>query len=150
MEPRPTTPGGEPITLADLVAIDPQVTFDNVARRVTRLKLFRVLAAVRAFKRSKQIDPDEPALKDPNALLRRLVREGALAADALLDPWGGTIEFVKGGGAPQPFITATRGFELHAPGPDGKIGTGDDVKDPFARVLRSGTPYAKAVQEDRI
>ena len=34
----------------DLVAVDPQVTFDNVARRVTRLKLFTVLAAVRAVR----------------------------------------------------------------------------------------------------
>src|SRR5262249_31404774 len=27
---------------------------------------------------------------------------------------------------------------------------GDDVRDPFERVLKSGTPYALAVQEDRV
>lgn len=146
----PVTPGGEPLSLADLVAIDPQVTFDHVARRVTRLKLFRVLAAVRAFRHELRLDVDEPALRDPNALLRRLVREGRLTEDALLDPWGGTLEFVKSGGPPIPFLTAVRGFELRAPGPDGRVGTGDDVKDPFERVLKSGSPYARAVGEDRL
>ena len=41
----PITPGGEPLALADLVAIDRQITFDNVARRVARLKLLQVLTA---------------------------------------------------------------------------------------------------------
>ena len=42
MDDPPLTPGGEKLALGDLVAVDPQVTFDNVARRVTRLKLFTV------------------------------------------------------------------------------------------------------------
>jgi hypothetical protein len=146
----PQTPGGEPITLADLIAVDPQVTFDHVARRVTRLKLFRILAAVRTWRHEHALDADEPVLRDPNALLRKLVREGNIAEDLLLDPWGGTIRFVPARGPGLPFLAVIRGFELHAPGPDGVIGNGDDVKDPFERVLRSGTPYAKAVQEDRL
>jgi hypothetical protein len=150
MAEAPETPGGEPIELADLVAIDPQVTFDRVARRITRLKLFKVLAAVRAFRREKQLDPDEPALASPNALLRRLVREGRLQEEALLDPWGGTIQFTKASSAPIPFLTAVRGFDLRAPGPDGRLGSGDDVKDPFERVLKQGSPYARAVDEDRL
>src|SRR5690606_18807400 len=93
MDEPPTTSGGEPFGLADLIAIDPQVTFDVVARRVTRLRLFNVLAAVRAYKQAEQLDADEPALSDPNALLRRLVREGRLTQESLLDPWGGTIQF---------------------------------------------------------
>jgi hypothetical protein len=146
----PLTPGGEPLTLADLLAIDPQVTFDNVARRVTRLKLFRILAAVRSFRHEHHLDADEPVLRDPNALLRKLVRDQLITEDLLLDPWGGTIRFVPASGPALPFLSVIRGFELHAPGPDGTAGTGDDVKDPFERVLRSSTPYAKAVQEDRL
>ncbi len=146
----PRTPGGEPLALADLVAVDPQVTFDNVARRITRLKLFRVLAAVRNYRREKQLDPDEPVWKDPNALLRRVFREHGLEASLLLDPWGGTIQFSKTNAAPVPFLSVVRGYDLRAPGPDGLIGTADDVRDPFERVVRSGTPYAAAVQEDRI
>jgi hypothetical protein len=150
MSEPPKTPGGEALSLADLLNVDPQVTFDNVARRVTRLKLFYVLQRIRAYKHDRQIEPDEPILKDPNALLRRLVRQGTITEDMLLDPWGGTLQFVPAQGAPIPFLTVIRGFELRAPGPDGRAGTGDDVRDPFERVLKSGTPYARAVGEDRI
>ena len=151
MDDPPLTPGGEKLALGDLVAVDPQVTFDNVARRVTRLKLFTVLQAVRNFRKNGSLDPDEPVFKDPNALIRRLVRDGALSDDQLLDPWGGTIQYIASRGAPPaPFLGSIRGFELHAPGPDGRVGTGDDVRDPFERVVRSGSPYAKAMQEDRI
>ncbi|AKT39543.1 alpha-2-macroglobulin family protein [Chondromyces crocatus] len=150
MDAPPNTPGGEPVGLADLVAVDGQVTFDNVARRVTRLKLFKVLSALRELRRDRQLDMDEPALKDPGALLRRAVRDEKISEDLLLDPWGGTIQFVKTGAASAPFLTVTRGFALQSPGPDGRIGTGDDVKDPFERVVRSGSPYAEALGEDEI
>jgi hypothetical protein len=150
MEPPPTTPGGEPLALADLFAVDPQVTFDTVAKRVTRLKIFRVLVEMRAFRHERQLDAEEPALKDPNAILRRLVRDGRIAQDLLLDPWGGTIQFMKSAGPPLPFLTVSRGFELRAPGPDRQLGSADDIRDPFERVVKSGTPYAQAVSEDRI
>ncbi len=150
MEPKPITPGGEPLSLGDLFAIDGQVTFSNVARRITRLKLFRVLAEMRRFKIEKALDADEPALRDPNALLRRLVRDERLEEAALVDPWGGSLRFMQTTAAPVPFMTVARGWELRAPGPDGVAGTVDDVRDPFERVLKSGTPYAIAVQEDRI
>ncbi|MBK8252303.1 MAG: hypothetical protein IPK82_06490 [Polyangiaceae bacterium] len=149
MEPPPVTPGGEPISLADLLALDKQVTYDNVARRVTRLKLFRVLEAVRTYRRERALDPDEPALRDPNAILRRLVSTQTLSSQDLVDPWGGTMSFVKGTGQKLPFMTI-KGFELHAPGPDNKLGTADDVKSPFERVVQSGTPYAEAMEEDRL
>lgn len=150
MSSAPTTPGGEALALGDLLAVDPQVTFDNVARRIARLKLFRVLVEVRSFRKERGLDPDEPMFKNPNALLRRLVRDGRLTDDILLDPWGGTIQFTRTAGPPIPFLSVIHGFELHAPGPDGMVATGDDVRDPFERVLRSGTPYADAVSEDRI
>ncbi len=146
----PLTPGGEPLTLPDLMAVDPQVTFDNVARRVTRLKLFQVLAAVRTERRDRRLDPDEPIWKEPNALVRRLVQGGKLTAEQLIDPWGGTLQFVRTDGPTIPFLTPVHGFELRSPGPDGLVGTADDVRDPFERVVRSGSPYALAVQEDRI
>lgn len=149
MDPPPTTPGGEPIALADLIAVDKQVTYDNAARRVARLKLFRVLDAVRSYRRERGFDPDEPVLRDPNAILRRLVTRERLSSQDLVDPWGGTIAFVKGQGQKLPFMTV-QGFELHAPGPDNKLGTADDVKSPFQRVVTTGTPYAQAMEEDRL
>ncbi|RLB64268.1 MAG: hypothetical protein DRI90_04995, partial [Deltaproteobacteria bacterium] len=149
MKPKPVTPGGEPFALSDLMVIDAQVSFDKVARRVTRLKLLRVLSAVHGFVRDNYLSPDEPALSDPPALLRRLVRNGQLSGNDLLDPWGGTMQFIKARGARLPFLSL-RGYQLQAPGPDGRIGTQDDLRGPFERVLRSGTPYAAAVGEDRI
>ena len=145
----PTTPGGEPFELADLVAIDRQVSFDNVARRVTRLKLFRALAAVHRHIQSNELGSDEPALRDPAAMLRRMVRAGELSEADLLAPWGGTMQFVPSRGSGLPFLSL-RGYELHAPGPDGRLGTADDVRDPFERVLASRSPYAEAVREDEL
>ena len=78
----PRTPGGEVVTLPDLLAVDPQVTYDNVARRVTRLKLFRVLAALRRYRLETQLDANEPVLMHPNLLLEKLVAKGADRARA--------------------------------------------------------------------
>lgn len=147
----PTTPGGEPLELADLTAVDAQVKFDVVARRVTRLKVFRVLSAVRQYRLDKNLDLSEPALADPNLLLGLMTTRGDLDEAALLDPWGGTIAFRKGGGGKTaPGIASLPGWELASPGPDGRAGSGDDVVDPFERVVKSGTPYARALDEDAI
>jgi len=147
----PVTPGGEPLELRDLVAVDPQVQFDTVARRVTRLKVFRVLSAVRQYRQSNDLDLTEPALADPNLLLGLMTTRGDLAPSALLDPWGGTMSFRKAvGGSGAPPIASLPGWELASPGPDGRLGSVDDVVDPFARVVKSGTPYARALGEDAI
>ena len=150
MDKPPVTPGGEPFGLRDLVAIDPQVTFDVVGRRVTRLKLFKLLVALRTFRNQNEGSPDEPFLRDPPALLRRLVRDSTIEAEQLLDPWGGTIQFVHATGVQTPFLNFVTGWSLQSPGPDGQIGTGDDVRDPFERAVRAGTPYAKALGEEEI
>ncbi len=146
MSARPLTPGGEAVSLADIIAIDPQVTYDSVARRITRLKMFDVLNILRTGKLG--MDSDEPIFADPNVFLRKLMKEGMVSEAQLLDPWGGRFSFFKGGKDPVPFVTVTRGWELRSPGPDGKLGTADDVVSPFERVLKTGTPYADAVKED--
>lgn len=146
MSTQPLTPGGEPVSLADLIAMDRQITYDNVARRIVRLKIFDVLSALRDARSG--IDPDEPILAEPNVLLRKLVRDGSVGEPNLLDPWGGQLSFFKTPGEYIPFVSVRRGWELRSAGPDGKMGTGDDVKSPFERVLDSGSPYARAMDED--
>src|SRR5262249_4108853 len=123
----PVTPGGEPWRLADLMAVDRQVNYDNVAARVTRLKLFRVLAAVRGYVYENKLGLDEPALSDPNALLRRLVRRRTVEPADLLDPWGHGLSFVRAPGARIPFLSVVPGYRLQSAGPDGRFGTADDV-----------------------
>lgn len=145
----PHTPGGEPISLRDLLGRDAQVNFGVVAKRVTRLKLLRALLKLREAR--KALDRDEPVFRDPNVFLRRELREGALTDAELLDPWGGTLGFKrKSGPEAFPFLTITPGWVLASPGPDGKLGTGDDIDDPFQRVVREGTPLARAVDEQRM
>jgi hypothetical protein len=150
MSETPVTPGGEPWRLADLMSIDPQVKYDNVAKRVTRLKLFNLLATLRSYLFEHKLDRDEPALHDPNALLRRMVHDEVINAGDLLDPWGHGMSYVRFPGPRIPFISTVPGFRLVSAGPDGRFGTADDVSDPFQRVLASRSPYAKAVEEDRI
>ena len=150
MEEPPVTPGGEPWRLSDLMAIDPQVKYDNVGRRVTRLKLFRVLSALRTYLFEHKLGPDEPMLREPNALLRRLVREEVIEAGALLDPWGHGLTFSRTAGPRIPFLSTVPGFRLVSAGPDGRFGTDDDLFDPFQRVLASKSPYGRAVEEDRL
>ena len=107
----PTTPGGEPLALGDLIAIDPQVTFDNVARRIARAKLFHVLAAVREFRHEHHLDPDEPALKSPTPSSAGWCARAALDRAAILvDPWGGTIQFVEERGAAHPLPLGGEGL----------------------------------------
>jgi hypothetical protein len=146
----PVTPGGEPWLLADLMSIDRQVNFDTVARRVARLKLFNLLSSVRSYLFDRKIDRDEPALRDGNALLRRMVRDETLSSGDLLDPWGHGMQFVRSHEARIPFLSTVPGFRLVSAGPDGRFGSPDDVRDPFQRVLASKTPYASAVDEDRL
>lgn len=148
MDTPPMLPSGEPVALEDLIAIDSQISYDNVARRLTRLKLFEVLSAARSFRMEGKIDADEPVLADPNVFLRKLVNGGNVDASVLVDPWGGTISFYKSPAPPVPFLTVTKGYELRSPGPDGRLGNGDDVTSPFQRVLKSKTPYADATGED--
>jgi hypothetical protein len=150
MEEPPLTPGGEPWRLSDLMAIDEQVSFDMVAKRVTRLKLFHLLSKLRNFIFENKLGMDEPALRDPNALLRRMVRNEVLQAGDLLDPWGNGMTFLRSAGPRVPFLSLVPGYRLLSAGPDGRFGTADDVHDPFQRVLASKTPYARAVEEDRL
>ncbi len=148
MDQKPLTPGGEPVSLADVIAIDNQITYDKVARRVARLKLFSVLSTLRSSRMG--MDVDEPIFTDPNVFLRKLLREGTVNDAGVIDPWGGRLSFYKGATEHIPFVSVKKGWELRSPGPDGKLGTGDDVKSPFERVLTSNSPYARATDEDEV
>ena len=79
-----------------------------------------------------------------------MIERGLLTPEDLRDPWGGRFTLRR---ASRPVITlaiqATE-LELVSPGPDGRVGTADDVRDPFARVVAAGTPYAVASGEDAL
>lgn len=145
------TLGGETMTVAMLTEVDPSFDFDRVARRVARTKLLSLMVAITAFS-----NPDNEAASrasagvPPEQWLSRLVQLGSVQPMALLDPWGRPFVFRRAGTRRPPVMLSERaaGWELVSAGPDGRAGNGDDVVNPFERVVPRGSIYAVASGED--
>ncbi|MCC6876117.1 MAG: hypothetical protein IT378_17545, partial [Sandaracinaceae bacterium] len=145
------TLGGQPIRADMIQAFDGAFTFDAVAKRVARRRLARLMQAVLRI-----TDPDDPeaqrvsASLPPERWLSTLVQLGVVRQGDLLDPWGRPFVLRA---TPSPRLVLSdraTGYELASPGPDGRPGTGDDVRDPFARVVPEGSLYAIASGEDAL
>jgi hypothetical protein len=150
--------GDEAITLGDGVArtsmleeLDPSFSYESVARRVARRRLVTLLAALARY-----LEPDESGSDGPRAgpdepadrWLSRMTQQGLIAPSALRDPWGGRFVLRRSVQPAMVVARAAAGWELVSPGPDGVAGNADDVRDPFARVVPAGTPWAIASGED--
>lgn len=146
------TLGGEPLTVAMIERADPGFSFDTVARRVARARLAKLLLAL-----SRLADPDDSnaerasAALPPERWLGTLVQLGMVQAHDLTDPWGRAYVFRRVSGRPKVAVSERAlDWELASPGPDGRIGTADDVNDPFARAVPEGTPYAVTSGEEAL
>jgi hypothetical protein len=148
---------GLPLTIDALAALDPALTYDRMARRITRRRLFDVLVALRTLARSRNLDLAWAWRGDPQTWLPRLLEESddesgemLLERADLFDGWGHpfVVRPAPGGRARFGMIAPVAGYEVLSVGPDGRPGTADDVWDPLARVLPSGGAYATAVDED--
>ncbi|MCB9595734.1 MAG: hypothetical protein H6719_23635 [Sandaracinaceae bacterium] len=147
--------GGDPLTIEQLQRFDPSLTYDNVARRITRERLFSLIVALRTFVAGHGFDLPWSRLGDPSEWMRQLQNQyvqgiGPITRQHLVDGWGRPFELrpSRGGRSRFSFVDPLGSWEIVSAGPDGRFGTGDDQWDPTARVLRSGTPYAEAVGED--
>lgn len=147
------TLGRGPIDIAYIEAVDPSFRYETVARRVARAQLVKVLSAL-----SRYLDPGDDASiaarmaarESPERWLPRMIERGLITEEDLRDPWGGRFTLRR---AANPiFVLSARAtnLELVSPGPDGRLGTADDLRDPFARVVPAGTPYAVASGEDEL
>ncbi len=151
-----TAMDGSELTVAALATLDPQITYDNVARRITRERLLRLLVQLAHFVRTHDLDYGFARRGDPTQWLPALLAEGdpvsgeTIEPPQLFDGWGRplAIRLARGGRARFRFLEPLPGYEVVSAGPDGRLDTGDDLWDPFARVLRSGSVYAAAVGED--
>jgi hypothetical protein len=149
----PPTLGDGKLTLAMLEATDPSFSYGNVARRVARARLVRLLAALARY-----LDPGDDATPRQRAAARepaarwlgRMVERGHLRPEQLADPWGGRFSLRPSRRPALRVAVEAAGLELVSPGPDGRPGTRDDVRDPFARAVPAGTPYAVASGEDAL
>jgi len=147
------TLGGEPITVGMIEAADPGFSFDIVARRVARARLSKLLLALLHL-----TDADNPhaqrasANLPPERWLGTLVQLNMVQARDLVDPWGRPYQFRRVTGRRPTIAISERAldWELASPGPDGRINTGDDVRDPFARAVPEGTPYAVVSGEEQL
>ncbi|MBO6939931.1 MAG: hypothetical protein JJ863_33475 [Deltaproteobacteria bacterium] len=146
--------GGEPLTMDMLRRIDPSFSFDSVAERITRERLFVLLLALRSFVNQRGLDLPWARPGEPGLWLRQLVGHHAggrtIQARDLVDGWGRPFELRPTNRPRFSQLQPVAGHELISVGPDGRAGNGNDVTDPTARVLRSGTIYARAVGEDAL
>ncbi|MEO0324327.1 MAG: hypothetical protein AAF447_15300, partial [Myxococcota bacterium] len=142
--------GGEPLDVGRLEALDASFDFDAVARRVTRRRLFDALRAIRDYVRGRQLDLPWARPGDPTLWLAALVRDGALSGRQLVDGWGRELRLRATARPRYAGLQPVPGYELVSAGPDGRFASGDDMADPTARVLPSGSLYAEAVGEDAL
>lgn len=147
--------GGEPLTIERLEALDRAFTYDNVARRITRRRLFKILLALRAFVQQQALDLAWTRPGDPTLWIERLRNQyvpqvGQLRPAELVDGWGRPFRLRATGRARFTRVQPVDGYELVSAGPDGRFGNGDDVANPIARVLPNGSLYGRAVGEDAL
>lgn len=147
------TLGDGVLTPEILEAADPAFTYDHVATRVARARLVRLLVALALY-----LDPGDEAspaarmaAREPSSRwLARMVERGVIGAHDLDDPWGNRFALRASRNPALVLSTHATGLELASPGPDGRFGTRDDVRDPFARAVPTRTPYALASGEDAL
>lgn len=148
--------GGEDLTVAGLRGFDPAFTYDSVARRITRERLFRLLVALRTYVRQQGFDLPWARLGDPTTWLVHTTEVyvqpfGSVQARELVDGWGRPFVLRPTNGHPRfGSWSPLDGWEITSAGPDGTAGNGDDVFDPTARVLPTTSTYGRAVGEDAL
>jgi hypothetical protein len=147
------TLGDTRLTVAMLTQADPSFTFDTVARRLARARLVTLLVALSRFTNPDDENAARAASGEPpERWLSKLVRLGLITPQTLVDPWGRPYAFRRAGGAGPAVVIAQAApeYECVSAGPDGTFGNGDDVRDPFARAVTRGTPFAVTSGEDNL
>jgi hypothetical protein len=147
------TLGGGVAKTSMLTEVDASFTFESVARRVARRRLVRLLASLATY-----LDPgeDNPSAvhaapgEPANRWLSRMAQLSVIEGSQLRDPWGGHFAMRRSARPAVALGVAAASWELASPGPDGVLGSADDVRDPFARAVTAGTPYSVASGEDAL
>ncbi len=147
---------GAPLTSEALQALDSAIVYDNVARRLTRARLMRLLVALDLFVHDNRLGYAWARRGDPSRWLNGLIEWSdpvtgeMLTRESLFDAWGRPFALrpARGGRARFQLLEPVSGYELVSAGPDGRFDTSDDLYDPTARAVPAGSLYADAVGED--
>lgn len=149
--------GGEPLDIAALRRLDPNFTYDRVAQRITRARLWTMLLALRQLVQQSSLDLRWAVRGDPSEWLAQAAQlylggRGVPGPKGLVDAWGTPLALrpAPGGRARFTQLEPVVGYELVSAGPDTRFGTADDLWDPTATVLPPGSLYAQAVGEEAL
>ena len=136
--------GGLPLGIEALEAMDPSLTFDRMARRITRERLLRAFVLLREQVGERNLDLPFGRRGTPADWIAAF----AVDHDETLfrDAWGGALRLAESRRASD--FDVIPGWRLESAGPDGRFGNADDVIDLTARVVPSGSLYADAMDED--
>jgi hypothetical protein len=151
--PPPRGLGGTLLTPADIERANIGFSFEIAAARVARMRLVTLLGVL-----ARVGDTTDPAItrlfavEPPERWLALAAHHGFVEANLLLDPWGRPFVFRDAGTRRPAIVISDRApnWELVSAGADGRYGTGDDVRDPFARVVPEGTVYAERSGENAL
>lgn len=143
-----TALGGDTLDIDALRRMDSSFTYDNVARRITRVRLFGLLRDLRTFVQEHQLDLRWGVRGDPTEWLRQATEEPSKLADAWGRPFA--LRPAPGGRARFSLLVPVSGYELVSSGPNGRFGDADDVWDPTGRVLSDTSLYGSAVGESAL
>lgn len=143
--------GGVPLTPADLERANIGFSFEVAAARVARMRLVTLLGALATVSSTADAEVARLfAVEPPERWLALAAHYGFVDANLLLDPWGRPFVFRDAGARGPAIVISERAanWELVSAGADGRYGTGDDVRDPFARAVPYATIYAERSGEN--
>ncbi len=145
--------GGLPLTPGDLERANIGFSFDIAAARVARARLVTLLGVIATVGSTTQPEIARIfSVEPPERWLALAAHHGFVEPSLLLDPWGRPYVFRDAGSRRPAIVLSERApnWELVSAGADGRYGTGDDVRDPFARVVPEGTVYAERSGENAL
>jgi hypothetical protein len=143
--------GGLALTPGDIERANIGFSFDIAAARVARARLVTLLGVLATVGSSENASVARIfSVEPPERWLALAAHHGFVEGNLLTDPWGRPFVFRDAGSRPPVIVISERApnWELVSAGPDGRYGTSDDVRDPFARVVPEGTVYAERSGEN--
>jgi len=145
--------GGLTLTPGDIERANIGFSFDIAAARVARARLVTLLGVLATV--GSTTNPEIArmfSVEPPERWLALAAHHGFVQGNLLTDPWGRPFVFRDAGSRRPVLLISERApnWELVSAGPDGRYGTSDDVRDPFARVVPEGTVYAERSGENAL